>query len=68
MSSKWISINDAVPHHDTRVLTLQDDMFVSIHYGNQITSMRTANIHFGSKCYITHWMPLPPPPAQERTS
>ncbi len=68
----WISVEDRLPEGDRFV-----DVFVksrsNLSYGTRFTEFRFINGKFDlssmpSACYVSHWMPLPLPPAQVNTS
>ena len=56
--SEWISVEDAMPNRDMRVLVYLPEM-------NGSDCNIQISKGWGVSKYITHWMPLPEPPEGE---
>lgn len=71
--SKWISVKDRLPEHGQKVLLYNKNEFngkLEIRFGSKHIGH---NEWYSSDAYedeiftITHWMPLPEPPANEKS-
>ncbi len=52
--SDWISVDDRLPEHASRILVVNDRGYIKL--------VMTFNDGFGCSEIITHRQPLPPPP------
>lgn len=63
--SEWISIEDRLPNNDNVVLVINKHrVTIARYFGNESWSGRQGKEHRLST--ITHWMPLPEPPKEEK--
>lgn len=60
---EWISVEDKLPEYGKEVLTYSEGFGVTTDYLK--TSSKFTADHISSNWPVTHWMPLPPPPAEQ---
>jgi hypothetical protein len=62
---EWISVEDGLPDYDTNVLVywLSGNQSVLFFWADKWDNL---SIAMGGDDHITHWMPLPEPPHEEK--
>jgi len=58
----WIPVSVRLPEECCDVLVMLDIGSMAVTSRDEDGGWDTTDIYPASSCYVTHWMPLPPPP------
>lgn len=61
---RWTPVSDRLPEKDKEVLCLLDGEFWLAVWDHCDDGLWTDGERWVSKCFVTHWMPLPEPPKE----
>ena len=64
-AQKWIPVTERLPKNDTYILVNTEGVVIPAHWHNDRMYAFTA-IGVATVGGVTHWMPLPEPPKEER--
>jgi len=63
--ARWIPVTERLPQAYVPILGFRPpDDFLIVYLGDDDSSFQD-NFDFNTVVGVTHWMPLPPPPAQQ---